>query len=334
VLADQAAWRVSAGIAAASPGVSRMSAPDRGAFPRVAASSLRGTLRVSASAVDEWYECPYLYWFLRVARVESPPDEIEMLSSLARGSIAHSVWQEVWTRYSRGDGATLAAILREGWDDLMASNVRRYPFLADGRASAARADLRRTMLGMAELQDGIESRAASAGLARARTELEYRLPELETEHAVFVGFADRVDIWKGVGAVIVDYKIGSLTNSKDGLQLACYAAMLRAADAEDIAGFCYMGHRDGDVRGAWVRDDLKDVYGDRSKKAPGLDERVSAAVSVMRDMDAVLGGGKYAANYDSKRCDRCVCAKVCRRTERFGAFAAADGEESDDGGDE
>jgi RecB family exonuclease len=325
---------VCAEIPAVTGGVSGVSVSDRGAFPRVVASSRRGRLRVSASKIDEWYECPYLYWFLRVAKVESPADEIEMLSSLARGNIAHSVWQEVWTRYSRGDGATLTAILREGWDDLMASNARRYPFLADERASAARADLRRTMLAMAELQDGIESRAAAAGLVRTRTELEYRLPEMEMGHVVFAGLADRLDVWKDLGAVVVDYKLGSSANYKDGLQLACYAAMLRAAGAEKVAGYCYMGHKDGDVRGAWASGELKDVYGDRSKKPLGLDERILAAYDVMRDMDAVLGGGKYAANYESKRCERCICAKVCRRTERFGAFAAADGEESDDGGDE
>ena len=109
--------------------------------------------------------------------------------------------------------------------------------------------------------------------------------------------------------------------------------MLRGADIGNVVGLCYLGHGDGKISGSWAHKELKDIYGDRSRTSASFDEKIDAAYSVMQDMDAVLGGGKYAANYESKRCARCDYAQSCRRAERFGAFAEAE-EESDDDTDE
>ncbi|MDL2263209.1 PD-(D/E)XK nuclease family protein [Synergistaceae bacterium OttesenSCG-928-I11] len=305
----------------------------RGPFPRTVSTERCGKHRVSASAVDEWYECPYRYWLDRVARVGARMDEVEMFDRAVRGNIVHGVWQAVWTRFSRGGGTTLHATLLGGWDEYMVFLARRYPFLADERAAPVRADLRGMMLDMAELQDEVEARAAAIGLVRAEAKLEYRLPELEMEHAVFAGLADRLDIWKGVGAVVVDYKLGSTSAYKDALQLACYAAMLRDAEIGPVVGFCYMGHGDGKIRGSWALEELKGVYDDKSRFDAPFAEKVDGAYSVMQDMDAVLGGGKFTANYESKLCTHCDYAQICRRTERFGVFSGGE-EGADDDTDE
>jgi RecB family exonuclease len=209
----------------------------------------------------------------------------------------------------------------------------KYPGLRDRSALAVNAEMRGVMTAAAIAQDEAETRAADAGLVREGTLFEHSLAPLELENVSFVGRVDRIDIWRGVGAVILDYKLGAGDRYKDSLQLAAYAAMLEKAGLP-VAGFGYVGHKDGKIRGCWS-EDVKSVYKGASKArdlAP--DAKVSLALDCMAGIDSIAASGEFAANYDSKNCTGCPWTTLCRRAEPFGFYdkPAVDSEYSAESG--
>lgn len=300
----------------------------RGEFPRIAGWRLeRGQkVRVGASHVDEWLKCPFLYWCTRLARIERPRDVLEVFGRIEQGNLLHEIWRRVYERYAKqGGSGSLHGSLLASWEEIVAGLERSVPLLADPRAALTISGLRSKMLEIAVLFDEIEERAETAGIMRGETVLEFELPEYELNNAVFVGYADRIDYWEGVGSVILDYKLGSSAWIKDSVQLACYSAMMSRGTG-DVAGYCYVSHSDAKITGAW-NDELYTVYRKRrNKKAVAIDEKVDEAFRVMEEMDEAIGKGEFPARYDSPVCPRCPYQMICRRGERFG-FSAGDDED-------
>jgi RecB family exonuclease len=308
---------------------SGQSAASRGKFPRTAKlpaheSAERQKLRVSAGAIDDFADCPFSYWCGHIAKFEAPKDETGIFDRMLQGSIVHDVWQRVWDIYlARGRSSTLHSILMAEWGETERALEGKYPGLRDAAAAAVTAGIRNLMAQAAVAQDEAEARAVSLGLERERTEFESSLPPYETENVTFVGRADRIDVWKGAGAVILDYKLGASGKYKDSLQLACYAAMIREAGLP-VAGFGYIGHRDGKIRGAWSPD-VEAVYkGGSRTRDEGLDAKIASALEGMADIDRIAASGEFMANYDSGRCPECQWAMICRRSERGGFYDLPD----------
>jgi hypothetical protein len=300
-----------------------------------------GRIPVSAGNIDDWRSCPFLYWCRHVADIGTPSDESGLFGRVLQGDVMHSVWQDVWSRYAAsgdsGERRTIHATLLAGWDSSLSRLSARNPSLGDPRFAAPMAGLRSVMLNAALLQDGVEARAAEAGLVRVDTRLEYSLPRYSLANTSFSGRADRVDVWStpsGISAVIVDYKLGASGGYLDSVQLASYAAMMRSAreeGAEDVpvGGFCYIGHADSRLRGGWSPE-LEYAYrGSGRAKGFDLEDAVERAVGVMNEMDAALAAGEFPARYDSKSCRACAYQSACRRSARFGS--AVGEEDSDDG---
>jgi hypothetical protein len=105
----------------------------------------------------------------------------------------------------------------------------------------------------------------------------------------------------------------------------------QARDADGrVAGFGYIGHKDGKVRGNWS-DDVIGVYkGDAKTRDEGMEEKVNVVLEAMRTIDSMAGSGFFPANYESSMCSRCQWGTICRRAERLGAFAELDGAEDVD----
>ncbi len=301
---------------------------DRGSFPRVLLQrppARAEKIRVPASAIDLWLDCPFSYWCERVARLEPPQDAPGMSDRRLLGNVMHEAWRAVWEeklrRLAAGGCPSVETLLWERWDLV----VREYPVLADPRAHAALAELRARMGEAAVLQDDIEKRAAAVGLLRDGALLEFPLPPLELENVVFTGTADRVDEWRGVGRVFVDYKLGRAAAYRSSLQLAAYAVLLRAAPRKEaVVGFGYLSHTDGSVRGSWTQG-LDAVYEGKAGSAD-MEEKLAAAAAAMREIDAAFGAGCFPAQYDSTRCRYCPYPTVCRRTERYGHWAMGEEE--------
>lgn len=317
-------WFIAGEITGSSelPDASRHVRTNRGGFPRTAVWR-GGKLRVPASAIDEFADCPFSYWCGYIVKFEPPKDETGLFDRALQGSVVHDIWQRVWSAYlADSDGErkrTLHSTLVREWDKALSALDWKYPGLRSGAAFAVMADLRDSMAGAAIAQDEVEARAGEAGFVREKTLFEHRLAPCELTNVTLVGKADRIDIWRGLGAVILDYKLGSSDAYKNSLQLAAYAVML-AKEGLPVIGFGYVGHRDGKIRGCWSQEVLS-VYKGASRTRDGeLGDIISRAADCMAKIDSVAGAGEFAANYDSDRCARCPWISICRRAERFGFY--------------
>ncbi|MDR1516303.1 MAG: PD-(D/E)XK nuclease family protein [Synergistaceae bacterium] len=304
----------------------------RGGFPRTAilkvrdALAKRQKLKVPASAIDEFADCPFSYWCSHIAKFNPPRDETGLFDRAFQGSLVHDIWQKVWYAYLAGLAGlgkecrrTLHSTLLAEWDDANSALDDKYPGLSDRAALAVTAELRNSMAAAALAQDEVEARANEAGFVREKTLFEHRLPPYELPNVSFVGKADRIDIWKGLGAVILDYKLGSSGLYKDSLQLAAYAVML-AKEGIPVMGFGYVGHKDGKVRGCWSQEVLSVYKGASRTRDPEPDDKMSEAADCMDKIDSIAAAGKFAANYDAGGCSSCQWISICRRAERFGFY--------------
>ncbi|MDR3354328.1 MAG: PD-(D/E)XK nuclease family protein [Synergistaceae bacterium] len=324
----------------------------RGTFPRAASHprermrrGANGKILVSASSIDDWISCPFMYWCGYIARVSPPADSAGLFDRRLQGTVMHRVWQAVWNSYiskiDAGGRSTLQGAFLSMWDRVISDMSGDYPVLADPRFSAPLARLKTNMSDVSALQDEIEARAGAAGLERITAKLEQPLPAYELRNISFSGRSDRIDIWRtpsGPVSVIVDYKLGVSGRYLGSLQLATYAAMMARASKSDagaplVAGFCYIGHADSCVRGGLTQE-LKHVYVESARKRGfDLDESVAAAVGAMDEMDSGLASGEFPARYDSDSCGICAHQTICRRSERLG-FYESDEETAVDGQDE
>lgn len=306
---------------------------DRGSFPRAAEyhSPDGERLCVGASSLDEWKSCPYRFLMTRVLKIDDPDPMPTPFSPRERGLVAHSVWQRSWNARS-ARGITIRAAVEETWDAALAEQADKHPFVIDDRAAQSRASLRRLIASLADAQDDAERRAEAAGFVRSRTLVEYELPHKEMHNVTFVGRADRIDLWDGVGAVIVDYKSGRAKANENSLQLACYAHMLGSSLGADVVGFCWLGLRDSRTFGYYALPKLREIYeGTPSKDgdADAFDALMLEAAGAMSGIDDAAGGGLFESSHDSKACRSCRCSELCRRGEKMGERTT-----EDDGDDE
>lgn len=298
----------------------------RGRFPRTAvlapaAAGAAEKKRVFASSVDDWRACPFLYWCLYIARLQPPRDEYGTMGRLAQGRMLHTLWEAVWRLYMNPGEArvSLSALLHAHWAQLIEELAKDLPALSDVRTKPLVSDLYTRMLAIAHLQDAVEARAAQQGDVRLGADMEFALPAYELDHVVFAGVPDRVDLWRDAGAVVVDYKLGKSDAYRDSLQLAVYAAIMRE-NGMRLGGYCYIGHRDGRLRGAWS-EPAQLLYQEPGRNPASLEEKMEEALALMAEIDAAVATGDFAANYDAHKCKMCAFAGLCRRTERLGSYS-------------
>jgi RecB family exonuclease len=318
----------------------------RGVFPRTGrlvglrgcggasgVSGLPTKLRVAPSSIDELIDCPFSYWCGHIARFEPPPGPLAAPGAFDRmfqGNLAHEIWRMLWGVYLEGGcSATLATTLAMEWDGALARLEEKYHELGDPRSLAALADLRGAMSKAAAAQDDVEARAREAGFVREGTEFERDLPVIELENVIFAGKADRIDVWMDIGVVIMDYKLGRSARYKDSLQLASYAAMLDAA-GERVAGFGYVGHGDGQIRGSWAPEVSAIYKGNSRTRDAEVGEKISAVRDAMGKIDSMSGSGLFPANYASLSCAACQWGTICRRDEMYRAAEPMDEDDDDE----
>ncbi|GHV31012.1 hypothetical protein FACS1894167_12720 [Synergistales bacterium] len=310
----------------------------RGAFPRAGRVNPAGAavrrpppLVVSLSAVDRFADCPFAFWCENIARLERPRGDTGVFGALRAGDVMHKMWQILWEDYLKNNGSvSFSGLLAQKWEDMLTSLAKKYPELNDARALPSVIDLRGRMERGAAAQDNVELGAARNGLVRARTEFEYVLPDYESARVIFRGRVDRVDVWNE-GAVLIDYKRGESGKYKNSLQLASYAAVLRASGDsayKKLIGFGYIGHGDGKITGWWADDNARDAYfAAKSEKTVTMEEKTAEALALMENINDSAGRGTFGANYESDSCGRCSWGTICRRHENRGVS-----ETNEDGG--
>jgi RecB family exonuclease len=310
----------------------------RGRFPRTTtapAQSAAQKKRIPLSHIDELTDCPYAYWCDRIALFTPPPEPDAVMDPVSLGTVMHEAWRLVTN--ARGPDETRGnhSVLLAEWDAIISRLTEDCPMIADPRSAYSIANLKKGMLSTADLLDKIEAAASAAGMKKNETMTEFVLPPLEFENVVFTGRADRVEHWSwdgGEGVVVYDYKLGKSSSYAKKLQLAAYAAALRESGT-NVAGFCYLCHKDGKYPGSWSPE-IKNVFA-RTSRGPCCDEQIENALEKLREIDAIAASGKYEARYDSSLCGICNYPSVCRRGERYGDYyGGKDDEALDSDGNE
>jgi hypothetical protein len=301
----------------------------RDARPRAAIrETAAAKLRIPMSGIDTMLDCPFAWW-CGAARFETVSEPRDIIDRNRLGLLMHEIWKRVSDAVASGARTHRSAILSE-WDGVISSLRGAFPVLSDSRPAAALGVLKRNMLGVADSLDLMCAKADAAGMKRLWIKTETTLPDLELEHAIFTGRADRVELWAwpgGEGAVIYDYKIGSGGGYAKRLQLASYAASLKASGVS-VAGFCYLCHGDGKTPGAW-RADIGPVFAQTAKFA-ACEDKITSALEYMREIDKMVSEGKFEARYGSASCRRCDYSVLCRRGEATAEPDIGDLEDADD----
>jgi hypothetical protein len=290
--------------------------------------SSAGKLRIAMSGMDMMLDCPFAWW-CGAARFEVVSEPRDIIDRRRLGRLMHAIWKRV-SDIAVSGARTHRAVLLSEWDGIIFSLRGAFPVLADSRPATALGVMKGKMLGVADSLDRMASKADAAGMKRLWTKTEMTLPELEFEHAIFTGRADRVDFWAwpgGEGAVIYDYKIGSGAGYAKRLQLASYAAALKASGV-CAAGFCYLCHGDGKTPGAWSPE-IGPVFA-ASAKFNTSEDMITLALERMREIDAAVPEGKFEARYDSDSCPRCEYSALCRRGEAISEPGVGDLGDADD----
>lgn len=289
------------------PGVPRL---ERGCFPRAASGSAavgsgQEKKYVSLSALDDWINCPYLYWCRRIARLEPP--RRGLYDFLRAGTVTHKLWEICWRDYLE-KGISLPQLVATHWQDIAAAG---YPELfSDPRLRREERSLFKRSLALAQLQQDIEGRIHG----RTGVELEYKLPDYEIEGIVFQGRADRIDLF-GTGAVVLDYKSGGAAKYGGQLQPAAYAVLLREAAGLEPLGYGWFGLWDTTIKACFDDAQLNFAYCGRKGGGNDVTKKLDSALRAMRDMASALNRGIFPASYGSQSCRGCSYSELCRRKE-------------------
>ncbi|MDO4953131.1 MAG: PD-(D/E)XK nuclease family protein [Synergistaceae bacterium] len=299
-----------------------MTKTERGKFPRSAIYRPE-ELVVSLSKLDDWLKCPYLYW-CRKAGLQ--PWNDSAFDKLSAGNLNHKLWEGYWKQPK--EWGSLTGYVEANWEN---EAVRaEYPALSSQRLKRRETLMKQQALSLAALQDAIEAKAKAHN--RTKVEIETDLKgkngcDFEIDGVKFRGKFDRLDVYSDNKAVILDYKLGTAEKHENDLQLAAYAYLLTKLRGLEIAGFGWLGHADGKLRGCFT-EDMQQIYilSDEMKGRTALCKKITPEGQIAKAEEALnkiaeaVRQGSFEANYAAKEgsgslCQRCVYQTLCRRRE-------------------
>ena len=339
-LAAQAeAW-----LAAAGESARLVAARDRRPEPRLASqpaltshlgAASAGGLRLSASRLEAFAECPYRFLGVNLLGLEAEEDFEPGVRE--EGRLLHAVLERVYRDPT--DDSTLAEHYAAALEELADDDL---PGLRSPRFRAG--DLRRLALLEGFLRrDG--DRLAASGFAPRPGSLESRfaLPlDAPSGGVTLSGIVDRVDVDADGREFVLDYKRGEKVIEAPGsesatlFQLALYA-IARGREAT-VAGAAYANLRGEKPLRGYFRDDLAAtlepfaVRGSHGAAWLDLDAWqawLDGVAERLRAVVAEIRGGRLepAPREGIDTCERCAIRPICRWPEDEGAGAAEDDHE-------
>lgn len=248
--------------------------------------------RLSASAYEDLRRCPYRFFALRQLGLQEP-DEIDLdLDKRDFGNWLHKVLGTFHTKLAQDAAADRLQLLDEA-----AAGVTREMRLDDGEFlpfSAAWAQVREGYL---------------AWLAKHEAGEGAVFREAEGEHVRGVdglqlfGRIDRIDVLRGGGRMVMDYKTESLPVTQERVkqpgedtQLAFYAALL--GDEQLRAAYVNVGER-GETRTV----EQTEVTRSRDLLLAGI----------AQDMERIAQGAPLPALGEGQACEFCAARGLCRK---------------------
>lgn len=286
--------------------------------------------RLSASALERYWECPFLFAAERKLKLSDSPALDLDLDRRTRGSLLHAIAErlsEEPMRFDHGDEEIAAIVedcrasenVRLGeerlWPAVKAQHVRLAKrFLAFEKEWRAR---------FPETKTVAREQSFTCGWRDGE-------PVTLDPQIVFTGRIDRVDVDRAGRYALVDYK-ASAANTRNwkswvanhDTQLALYAMLLEKGlaglPAGEVAAANYFVIKDGDRRkGFHVRDDSSALYscGDRHYNFIATNEKTALFADVRKQIQEVVervtSGHFHPKPDDPKSCAGCSWRTVCR----------------------
>ena len=323
---------------------------------------------VGASDIKTLLSCPFLWYQKSQAKLYEPDSEI--ISPIEWGNMIHKFWECVWRRYRvdmRSSGEMFLSIARDEWQKLLQSDesgdYRKYAKLVkDFRLKRHLEGVKFRVNRLAERQSAIIDKLHKAGFEHTKILLEDEAHlKSEVDGITFLGQCDRIEILRSPNgrevAFIADYKEGRAIASESGLgkieamswnsekrksfklglQLSCYASLIKASHKEiNLAGVYILGLEDGKLAGTFAPDVLNyfaEYLDEKNKKTSTLDDRVDEGDYAMKCAAVILNSGEFEPEYESDSCRNCHVKSLCRKGEFKGESLASDNDDSDDNND-
>ncbi len=234
--------------------------------------------RLSASGINDYLRCPYLFLMRRVLRVQAAREP--GLDPMLRGGIVHKALERVAL-----DPRDPAAI----FDDVFSERTRGLALGLEGEAQ--RRWMRRVVV-----RAGAELRRQPV----EHVEKEFHVPVGDVE---LFGYVDRIDRYEA-GQLVRDYKTGASVQLEGNIQLDAYLLAL-----DEPAGAVFERLKKGDAAG-FVVDGLEDaVRGNVEIVTPAqLEERRTRTRGTIATVAAAIRAGKLAVRpRDPESCTRTKC---------------------------
>ena len=227
--------------------------------------------RLPVSDLYELLDCPLRYWLKRRAKLRER--DTSLFSNAEAGRLTHVIWESVWRRRQETH-APLPLLVGEEWQRALSTDDYA-PFqrlLRDRRLARHRENMKFYVTRLARVQQETLDRLEAQGLRHSSICAETELKPYEVDGTTFTGRCDRVEVFGGNWAVIVDYKWGRSASYEKklsgllsrrylstryeaflhGLQLSAYALMYAAAHPEHrVVGVGFLGHKDGGLAGTF-----------------------------------------------------------------------------------
>jgi len=276
----------------------------------ILAPSLRDWLRlqhqaVSPTALEEFLQCPFLYFSRRTLHLQAPPPQpMERFSRLAQGSLAHKVL-EIWM--------TTHKPVEEIFEQAFQQACAHYFVLSGYATEALRLELLRNLkrfLKILELPGAVYSKPETSFQFDVGREFIVR------------GRIDRIDYFEDGSALVIDYKysplptIANLVKAHEHgtrVQGALYMLALEQQPGRRVCGMLFGAIRNGPGWRGWhlPMPGLERIG--TSCDAATLRELMDRAIlQVQRAVTEIWAGRIEPCPAEPQRCHQCEFRDICR----------------------
>jgi hypothetical protein len=314
----------------------------------VARDGGKADAKLPVSSLYELLDCPLRYWLKRHAKLRER--DTSLFNDAEAGRLTHMIWESVWRRRQETQ-EPLPLLAGEEWRRVFSADDYA-PFqrlLKDRRLARHRENIKFYVTRLARVQQETLDRLEAQGLRHSSICAETELKPYEVDGTTFTGRCDRIEVFGGGCAVIIDYKWGRSASYekklsdllsrrylstqyeafKYGLQLSAYALMYAAAHPEHwVAGVGFLGHKDGGLAGTFEYPVSGCYLPD--KKTASIETRADEVLEALKCAAAILKSRRYEPCYVAESCRYCDVKGICRKGELRGdSLSTAEFEEEE-----
>ncbi|MCL1817793.1 MAG: PD-(D/E)XK nuclease family protein [Spirochaetaceae bacterium] len=304
---------------------SREAALDRKTRAASAAEE-RKYIRVSATALTEFFRCPASWLMKEVFRLEPFSLEAQLLDGMALGILYHRILEKLFTRIREED-----KVFKPEHIEAYCAWAREYTDLSAKERPAFQGPLAvplvasQTRMLTRKIRALLRMEAKYFPAYAVSDFIEKELAFIRGD-AVFLGKIDRVSLSPAGEPIIIDYKTGAPPTAescteKEGspledFQAAMYVRLFEEEKGVPVAGVYFFSINRGSRLGVFARETKTSSATPRELYQPtmdALDTYAERFARALRELDFSAQGVRYAA------CADCAYKTICRRTYALNA---------------